>query len=110
MADSKKNCSLRERVHGVAMLKKLGPGLITGAAMILGLGIDYSTIDPIKALVWSAELNGFIAVPIMAAMIMVASSKNKMGQFRVCWFLGGLGWTTAAMMAAATVTMVYVSF
>jgi len=82
---------------------------VIGAAVILGLGIDYSPIDPIKALVWSAVLNGVIAVPIMAAMMMVVSSKKKMGQFRVGWLLGGLGWTTAAMMAAATVTMVYVS-
>src|SRR5579872_6962595 len=45
---------------------------VIGAAIFLGLGIDYSGIDPIKALFWSAVLNGVIAVPMMAAMMIVA--------------------------------------
>ena len=82
---------------------------VIGAAVLLGLGIDYSPIDPIKALYWSAVLNGIIAVPMMAAMMIVASNKRKMGRFTVGPVLGGLGWLSAAVMAAATITMVYVS-
>ncbi len=81
---------------------------VIGAAILLGLGIDYSGIDPIKALYWSAVLNGVIAVPMMAAMMIVAGHRGKMGKFRVGPVLGGLGWLTTAMMAAATITMVYV--
>ena len=44
--------------------------IIVGATLI-GLGIDWSPIDPIKALFWSAVINGVIAVPIMAAMMVV---------------------------------------
>jgi Mn2+/Fe2+ NRAMP family transporter len=80
------------------------------AAVILGLGIDYSGLDPIKALYWSAVLNGIIAVPMMAALMYVAGSRAKMGDFRVGWVLGGLGWLGTAVMAAAAVTMLYVSF
>jgi NRAMP (natural resistance-associated macrophage protein)-like metal ion transporter len=82
---------------------------VIGAAVLLGLGIDWSPLDPIKALYWSAVLNGVIAVPMMAALMLVATNRGKMGDFRAGWVLGGLGWLTTAIMAAATVTMLYVS-
>jgi Mn2+/Fe2+ NRAMP family transporter len=82
---------------------------VIGAAMILGLGIDYSGLDPIKALYWSAVLNGMIAVPMMIAMMYVASHRKKMGKFRIGPVLGTLGWVSTAVMAAATVAMIYVS-
>ena len=82
---------------------------VIGAAVLLGLGIDWSPVDPIKALYWSAVLNGVIAVPMMAALMVVAGSKRKMGKFRAGWVLGGLGWLSTAVMAAAAITMIYVS-
>ena len=82
---------------------------VIGAAMILGLGIDWSPLDPIRALYWSAVINGVIAVPMMAALMYVAGHRRKMGEFRVGWVLGGLGWLSTAVMAAATITMIYVS-
>jgi NRAMP (natural resistance-associated macrophage protein)-like metal ion transporter len=81
---------------------------VIGAAVLLGLGIDYSPLDPIQALYWSAVLNGVIAVPMMAAMMFVASHRC-MGDFRVGPVLGTLGWISTAVMAAATVAMIYVS-
>ena len=82
---------------------------VIGAAVLLGLIIDYSPLDPIKALYWSAVLNGVIAVPMMAAMMVVAASRKKMGKFRVGWVLGSLGWLSTAVMAAAAITMLYVN-
>jgi Mn2+/Fe2+ NRAMP family transporter len=82
---------------------------VIGAAVLLGLGIDYSPLDPIKALYWSAVLNGVIAVPMMAAMMVVAGSKKKMGRFAVGPLLGGLGWLSTAVMATAALTMIYVA-
>jgi NRAMP (natural resistance-associated macrophage protein)-like metal ion transporter len=81
---------------------------VIGAAILLGLGIDYSPIDPIKALYWSAVLNGVIAVPMMAAMMFVAGHR-RMGKFRAGPTLTTLGWISTLVMAAATVTMIYVS-
>jgi NRAMP (natural resistance-associated macrophage protein)-like metal ion transporter len=83
---------------------------VIGAAMLLGLGIDYSPLDPIKALYWSAVLNGVIAVPMMAAMMYVARHKKKMGNFRAGPTLTVLGWLSTAVMAAATITMIVVNF
>jgi Mn2+/Fe2+ NRAMP family transporter len=82
---------------------------VIGAAMILGLGIDYSGLDPIKALYWSAVLNGVIAVPMMVAMMVVAGHRGKMGAFRIGPVLGALGWISTAVMAAATIAMIYVN-
>jgi len=42
---------------------------VIAAATLLGIGIDFSPLDPIKALFWSAVINGFVAVPVMAAMM-----------------------------------------
>ena len=82
---------------------------VIGAAILLGLGIDWSPIDPIKALYWSAVLNGVIAVPMMVAMMVVAGNKKKMGKFTAGPVLSTLGWLSAAVMAAATLTMLYVN-
>ena len=80
---------------------------VIGAAMLLGLGTLWSPLDPIQALYWSAVINGVVAVPMMGALMIVAGSK-AMGRFRVGPVLGGLGWLSTAVMAAAAVTMVYV--
>ena len=46
---------------------------VIAAAILLGIAVDLSPLDPIKALVWSAVINGVIVVPIMVAMMIVAS-------------------------------------
>jgi len=81
---------------------------VIGAGMLLGLGMLWSPLDPIKALYWSAVINGVVAVPVMAALMIVASSK-AMGKFKVGPLLGGLGWLSTAVMAAAAIAMIYVS-
>jgi len=83
--------------------------LVIAMSVTLGIGIDYSGIDPIKALYWSAVLNGVIAVPMMAAMMIVATNKKQMGQFTAGPVLRTLGWASTAVMAAATATMIIVA-
>ncbi|MBI3437327.1 MAG: divalent metal cation transporter [Proteobacteria bacterium] len=78
---------------------------IVALATLIGLGIDYAPIDPIKALFWSAVLNGIIAVPIMAAMMIVATRKEQMGPFTATRGQRLFGWLATAVMAAAAVTM-----
>jgi NRAMP (natural resistance-associated macrophage protein)-like metal ion transporter len=79
---------------------------VIGAAVLLGIGIDFSPIDPFKALYWSAVINGLIAVPMMAAMMFVAHDRC-MGQFCPGPWLTGLGWLSTAVMAAAAAAMIY---
>ncbi len=54
-------------------------------------------------------VNGVIAVPMMAAMMFVAGSRKKMGAFTAGPALAILGWASTLVMAAATVTMIYVA-
>jgi Mn2+/Fe2+ NRAMP family transporter len=82
---------------------------VIGLAVVLGLAIDYSGFDPMKALFWSAVVNGVIAVPLMVAMMVVVGSRQLMGQFTAGIGLAGLGWLSTAVMAGATVAMAWFS-
>jgi len=76
-------------------------GTIAGA-MLLGLALNFVHIDPIKALFWSAVINGVVAGPIMILMMLMASDGKIMGQFVLNSRQKWLGWAaTAAMLAAA---------
>jgi Mn2+/Fe2+ NRAMP family transporter len=73
------------------------------AATFMGILIDWSQLDPIRALFWSAVLNGISAVPIMVAMMIVASRPEIMGRFTERPALIIFGWAATAVMAAASV-------
>lgn len=64
---------------------------------------DGSSLDPIKALFWSAVVNGFVAVPVMAAMMYVAGRRDQMGRFTVSLPTLIGGWSATAVMAAAAI-------
>ena len=78
---------------------------VIAAGMGIGLCIIFLPIDPIKALVWSAVLNGIIAVPLMAATMRVASSRRLLGPFVAPRWQRLLGWTATAAMAAAALAL-----
>ncbi|MBV9509157.1 MAG: divalent metal cation transporter [Caulobacteraceae bacterium] len=78
---------------------------VIAVATLLGLGVDFSPLDPVKALFWSAVINGVIAVPIMAAMMVIVSRRQEMGDFIAGIMLRVLGWTATAVMGAAAVAM-----
>lgn len=75
------------------------------AGMALALAVLLSPIDPIQMLVWSAVINGIIAVPIMGAMMIVARKHRQMGVFVATPWQNILGWTATAVMAVAVVAM-----
>jgi NRAMP (natural resistance-associated macrophage protein)-like metal ion transporter len=72
------------------------------AATLIGVLIDWSGIDPIRALFWSAVLNGIASVPLMIAMMVVVSRHRVMGRFTASAALLMFGWAATAVMAAAT--------
>jgi Mn2+/Fe2+ NRAMP family transporter len=74
-------------------------------ATVMGLLIDWSPIDPMRALFWSAVLNGLAAVPLMIAMMVVVSRHKVMGRFTATRPLLLLGWSATAIMALACVAM-----
>jgi Mn2+/Fe2+ NRAMP family transporter len=73
--------------------------------VLLGLVIQYSPISPMKALFWSAVINGVAAVPLVAVVTLLAAKTSVMGAFTAPRLLLGLGWLTAALMGVAAVVM-----
>jgi NRAMP (natural resistance-associated macrophage protein)-like metal ion transporter len=74
-------------------------------ATLLGVAINFSPINPIKALYWSAVINGVVAVPIMVAMMDMTGNPKIMGAFQIHDGLRLMGWLATAIMAAAAVIM-----
>lgn len=78
---------------------------IIGIATIVGTGLDFTPIDPMKALYWSAVINGVVAVPIMIAMMILAGNPTVMGVLPVKRKTRFFGWGAVAVMAVAVVMM-----
>jgi Mn2+/Fe2+ NRAMP family transporter len=78
---------------------------VIAVSVLLGLGIQYSPISPMKALFWSAVINGVVAVPLMVVIILLVSRKSVMGAFTASRSLVVLGWIATAVMGAAAVRM-----
>jgi NRAMP (natural resistance-associated macrophage protein)-like metal ion transporter len=83
---------------------------IIAAATIIGLALGFTSLDPIKMLIWSAVLNGIVAVPIMVAMMLVVSNRAIMQRFRARPWLVVFGWLGTAMMAVAVLALTWTSF
>jgi Mn2+/Fe2+ NRAMP family transporter len=79
---------------------------VIAVSVLAALVIQYSPINPIKALFWSAVINGVVAVPLMVVVILLVSRKSVMGAFTASRTLIVLGWLGVAVMAAAAVRMV----
>ena len=74
-------------------------------SVLAALAIQYSPISPMRALFWSAVLNGLVAVPLMVVLIMLVSRSKVMGAFTASKPIILLGWMTTALMSAAGIAM-----
>ncbi len=74
---------------------------IIALSTIVGVLLDFSPIDPVKALLWSAVINGVISVPLMIAMMRIATQQKIMGKFVIGPRLRWLGWLATGVMAVA---------
>lgn len=74
-------------------------------SVLAGLVIQYSPISPMKALFWSAVINGVVAVPLMVVIIVLVSRKSVMGDFTANRSIIVLGWIATAVMGAAALRM-----
>lgn len=79
--------------------------IVIALAILLGVGVEFTPLDPIRALFWSAVVNGVIVVPIMVAMMIMASRRKLMGRFVAARWQVVLGWSATAVMTAAAVAM-----
>ena len=84
--------------------------LIIMAATGIGTVMGYLELDPIKALVWSAIVNGVISVPIMAVLMWIGQSERLMGLHTISTRHRFFGWAATAVMAVAVLVMFITSF
>jgi len=80
------------------------------SATIIGALMNFADITPIKALFWSAVLNGIIAVPMMLVMMHMASSKRIMGDHTVPLYLKLLGWAATLLMIGVVACLAVTSW
>jgi len=78
---------------------------VIAVSVLAGLFIQYSPISPMKALFWSAVINGVVAVPLMIVIIVLVSKKTVMGDFTASRPIVILGWIATAVMGLAAVRM-----
>ena len=80
---------------------------IIALATVVGTGLDFTPIEPMKALYWSAVINGVVAVPIMVGLMLLAGKKEVMGSFtsgvKTRWF----GWSGVGVMGFAVLMMLW---
>ncbi len=82
---------------------------IIALATVGGMALNFAPIDPMQALLWSAQINGVIAVPIMVVMMLLAHDKAIMGRFTLSRRHTFFGWLGVAVMACAVVAMFVVA-
>lgn len=78
---------------------------VIAVSVLLGLAMQYSPISPMRALFWSAVINGVVAVPMIVVVILLASRKSVMGNFTASRPIIVLGWITVALMGVAAAGM-----
>ena len=74
---------------------------------IAGTTLDFTPVDPIKALFYSAVINGVISVPIMAMLVLLASNRKALGRFTIDAPLRWLGWLATLLMTIAVALMLF---
>ena len=80
------------------------------AATLVGMAINFLGINPIRALVITAILNGLLAPPILVMVMLVSNSREVMGERTNGFVLNVLGWGTALVMASAAVALIVTFF
>lgn len=73
---------------------------------LIGVGLNLTSFDPIKALYWSAVLNGVVSVPVLIVMMLMTGKREVMGKFVISGWLRWLGWATTAAMAMCAFGMI----
>ena len=79
--------------------------LVAGAALALGMWLNYFRLPAVKMLFWSAVVNGVLAPPLVVLVVMLTGSSKVMGKWANPPVLRWLGWITALLMSAAAIAM-----
>ncbi len=80
--------------------------LSLAVATLIGVGLNFTPINPIKALYWSAVVNGVVAVPVMIILMLMTAERRIIGEFTVKGWLRASGWLSTTTMTACVGSMV----
>lgn len=80
--------------------------MVLALSAAIGVALNFTSINPISALYWSAVVNGVLAVPVMVLLTVMARRKDIMGRFVIGGPLNWLGWLSTAAMLAGVLAMV----
>jgi Mn2+/Fe2+ NRAMP family transporter len=80
---------------------------IISAATIIGFAMGFLPINPIQLLVWTAVINGIVAVPIMAMMMLIVTNRAAMGRFLARPWLAWAGWTATGLMGVTVLALLW---
>jgi Mn2+/Fe2+ NRAMP family transporter len=81
--------------------------VIISAATVIGFAMGFLPINPIRLLVWTAVINGIVAPPIMAVMMLIVTNSKAMGRFRARPSLFWGGWGATALMTVTVAALVW---
>ena len=81
--------------------------LVIAISTIIGLGINFVNIDPIKALIYTAVINGITAVPILFAILRIANDKKILEDKTNGVVSNTLGWLTFLVMGISVVILLF---
>lgn len=79
--------------------------VVLAASGLLGIALNFTPIDPIKALFWSAVINGVVAVPVMVLTMVMVRRQDVMGNYAVKGWLYVIGWLSTAAMGSCVAIM-----
>jgi NRAMP (natural resistance-associated macrophage protein)-like metal ion transporter len=98
---------LRFRKHGLDEVPRRAPRFyaVLAGGLVLGIALPFTNVDPIRALYWSAVLNGVVSVPLVYLIIRIANSAKVMGRWRCSLAANVWAWITFIVMGAAAVAL-----
>jgi Mn2+/Fe2+ NRAMP family transporter len=76
---------------------------VLAVATLVGLALNFVGLNPIRALFWSAVINGVVSVPLMIVTMRMAANRKVMGEFTLPPYLRIMGWVATAVMLAAAI-------
>jgi NRAMP (natural resistance-associated macrophage protein)-like metal ion transporter len=79
---------------------------VIAISTLIGMLIDFMDINPIKALFWTAVINGFVAPPLLVVIMLISNNKDVMGDRVNDAWTNVLGWATAGLMFAAAISVI----
>jgi Mn2+/Fe2+ NRAMP family transporter len=80
--------------------------MVISAAMLIGVALTFSPIDPIRLLLWSAVINGLLAPPLIIIVLMICNNSKVMGSFRNGLGLNAVGGLAGLIMSGSAIALI----